>query len=267
MAVFLSDDTIHGAFAALADSAKTKRRGGERTSGLLYFMAFDSVAARINQPCLDLSPTTPSGRLNRQRLGVAFTELVQVSVGPLKQIVSFGDVRIGGAAPSQRLSSNFLTTRLKQASSALEPLDYPKRPALPLLCLGTGNNRWGISRHDHWQESFGACFRDARSRHPFTHLAVLVLRGTPLEARGGDWAEVIAAALGARLSAELVELWMARIQRERRFGAEQVIGFQEVPSRVLDRWRSGSREEIVVLRERVEYLETVLRQHRISFER
>ena len=235
--MFVSDETLRISFGRLTSSNSTGKVGTERTSALMYFLAFDLLVTRVlpGQPaCVDLDPDTNKGRYNREMFVAQFMRLVTISQEPLLQIQSFGVVTQGSTPPEKRASANFLTTPLKRASQAAEAQAYPKRPA-PLLELGQteANVRWGVRRHPKWRTNFGRFITETRSNTPFIDLAVVVLRDANVADLEGNGADVLKLALQERFSDAVSSLWGRNIANEKMKPHSPPIVYQPAASRAL----------------------------------
>lgn len=264
---YLSDSSVSKAFEELRERDPRGKAPIERASALLYFLAFDRLLSVTNSQtdCVDFAPTTHGGRYHRLHFTGCFTDLVQFSATPLRQVEAFGRVRSDGPSPEKRVSANLLTTRLKAASKSVDPIAYPTRPA-PLLMLGLGDNRWHVARHLDWQRNLMSYFRSVRSRSPLTHLAVFVLRATPVTMDGSEFMPAIEAAIRLRFSRPLAQFWVGGMRAESAFNPDLGLAVQAAPSRALGEGRANSAGGRRSCRQRVEYLEDLLRSNGILFE-
>ena len=75
MSLYLNKKLVETSFRRLASST-TGKRPSERTSALLYFLAFDATVKKMGCCPLDLNPATTSGKNNRDAITVEFTKFV-----------------------------------------------------------------------------------------------------------------------------------------------------------------------------------------------
>jgi hypothetical protein len=271
---------IQSSFAKLRQSIVEGKTGIERTSALMYFLAYDCTA-RNHYP-LSLNPDTAVGKQNRDALTREYCKLVTVRVLGLGQLWSVSDlglVTLNGTDPAKRISSNFLTVPLKKASQGTSPMNYPNRPK-PLLRLGNGLGvgNWGIASHPHWNKNLPIFLSGRITKWPFTDLAIFVLRDsefTNISSLRGTLEYLIE----DRFSLPLADYWKMQIAiefdrkgfkpLEQWSASEYHAAFED------DQWMKsiGVEDHVVALNERVTslehriyYLEHLLRKHKIPFE-
>jgi hypothetical protein len=277
--MYLSDATVPTALGRLRRIDPRGKTGTERTSALMYFLAYDKLVRKGNystskKVVIDFDPSTVKGRLNRQMFTANYCALVTVSDMPSRQIATLGDVSNDPKSPEKRVSGNFLTVPLKKGTTASGPVHYPSRPA-PLLTLGSaGTGRpWGVMRHPDWKANLAQFLSDTGSKTPFTDLAIVVLRDSDLgEDSSSSSLARIKAAIALRFTTEISADWGKRISSESlKTSSFPKIDFQPTRSKSLETFGSSSRTDgksptPAKLQKRIRYLEKVLRMHRVPFD-
>ena len=214
----LDPDLVCRAFKRLAVREKNGKSHKERTSVLMYFLAFDATCKRLGIETLDLDPAKQSGGENRKRLLIEFTNLVLLEhkTGSLKQVTELGSVEANAVLPEKRMSSNFLTVPVKKASRQQQPYEYPGRPA-PLLIMGSGATayKWGVTRHNDWNDNISLFLSGAKSSTPYLDLAIFVCRDSDFEDKATDLVTALGDRLERRFTKTLANFWIAKIKKER----------------------------------------------------
>jgi hypothetical protein len=193
----------------------------EKTSSLMYFLAFDAVCKARDTTRLDLNPSTMDGKNCRKEVELQFTKLVLLKSDRegICQVSELGRLDFTSTEPAKRISSNFFTVPLKKATMQVEPYFYPKRPNAPLLKLGQAATgvKWGIEYHDHWQLNFPKFLGEVTEHSPFTDLAIFVLRDQYFDEASANFTyiEAIKRKLGEYFSADLAAFWVKKIEREK----------------------------------------------------
>ncbi|HEX9980775.1 MAG TPA: hypothetical protein VGB50_09455 [Flavobacterium sp.] len=193
----------------------------ERTSALMYFLAFDAVSKTQGQGPVDFDPNSQYGRDNRKLIELEFTKLVLLNKAPGKiiQVSELGKIDCTSKDPEKRISSNFLTVPLKQASDQATQFTYPKRPPTPLMKLGQAATglKWGIDYFDNWQVNLPKLFSDIKQSTPFTDLAIFICRDAFFENDPNDYISAIGQIISTRFSAGLAKFWIELIEKEKVF--------------------------------------------------
>lgn len=210
-----SAEQVKSSFIRLRQNIVEGKSGVERTSALMYFLAYDAVGG--DQAPITLDPNTAAGRANRDELTREYCRLVTVRViGPREiwSITDLGLVTRNGNTPAKRISSNFLTVPLKKASHRSSVVAYPNRPR-PLLNLGNGLGvgGWGIAPHPAWKTNLPVFLSERITKWPFTDLAIFVLRDSDFTRRT-SLQETIESLLSDRFSIPLSSFWIEQIGRE-----------------------------------------------------
>ena len=276
---FLSDPLIDIAFERLTYNSEGKTPM-ERTSALMYFLAFDSVVRSSGPSPLDLNHASASGKRNRDLMGIEFVQLVQLKKGSDKrprQISALGQISNDGKAPEKRISSNFFTVPLKKASEMLAPYYYPQRPA-PVFKMGKSATgiKWGLDYHESWQENLPKLLRDVKSSTPFTDLAVIVLRNRQISKNPNDLQQALIEGLEEKYTDQLRTFWIKRVNSELIFCKHGNDPFQTSPgnplamealSRKTSASRSGEIPRMTTseLEDRIRYLEKLLDLNNILY--
>lgn len=218
--MFLHEGLISSSFARLSEVDHQGKRGMERTSCLMYFLAFDELSARTSKDELLFDPETGVGLDNRGKFGSLYTNLVWIGRGIDSTewfVTNLGSINTEGRrTPEKKLSGDFLTVPLKRASLSENPQGHPKRPS-PLLLLGIPayGKKWGISRHPNWKEHIVDFLSDRVSPSPWTDLAIFVFRDTPFE-NSSSLEGLLCELIKNRFSDDLYRFWKGRIASERR---------------------------------------------------
>ena len=221
MPVYLNPKLVERAFRRLAPSDSTGKSPLERTSALMYFLAFVATVKNLGCCPLDLNPDTTDGKNNRSAMGVEFAKLVLLKASSdrrVRQIFTLGQVKIGDKTPEKRISSNFYTVPLKKASESAKASDYPYRPA-PLLKMGqvaTGL-KWGMSYHDAWRDNFQKFFTEIKSNTPFTDLAIFVFRNECLPDGYDNVRDALSCNMQERFGADVATFWSCHMNTEKVF--------------------------------------------------
>ena len=213
--MFINANVVKNVFQRLSSSAQSGKSFQEKTSSLMYFLAFDVLAKKDGSPILDLPPKSPE----RKRLSLEYARLVTLpkdSTGNTQQVAELGIVELNGKIPEQRMSSNFYTVPLKKASKNIEPSGYPNRPA-PMLRLGPiqAGISWGITYHPDWQINFSKFISEIIGNTPFTDLAIFVCRNEDISAELTDWREALNHMINKRFSTSLADFWKEKIDAEK----------------------------------------------------
>lgn len=222
MPVYLTPKLVGCAFRRLVPSESTGKSPSERTSALMYFLAFVATAKKLDCCPLDLNPDTTDGKNKRSAMGVEFTKLVLLKPSSdrrVRQVFTLGQVKISDKAPEDRISSNFYTVPLKKASESATASEYPRRPAAPLLKMGqvaTGL-KWGVGYHDAWRDNLQKFFTEIKSNTPFTDLAIFVFRNECLPDGYHNVRDVLACSMQERFGTDLTTFWSCRMDAEKVF--------------------------------------------------
>lgn len=215
--MYLHGDLIRSAFGRLREIDPKEKRGMERTSCLMYFLAFDEVAANRGEEAILLDPKSAAGLANRQEYAARYSRLVHIGFGLEGEdwfVTNLGSVNTEARrTPDKKLSADFLTVPLKRASQSADPQPHPKRPN-PLLLLGIEihKEKWGAQRHPDWQTHCIAFLSDRVSSTPWSDLAIFVFRDTEFEA--SDLQTALKQMIEERFSEDLAAFWKLRIDSE-----------------------------------------------------
>jgi hypothetical protein len=268
--MYFTPKLIEVCFARLKSRDGGSKRGIERTSALMYFLAFDSI--RKEKKSISLNHTSVEGKSNRAALGVEYSKLITVTnlgVDRVLAAVDLGELKIIDS-PEKRISSNFLTVPLKKASALTTPMPYPGRPA-PLLRLGSvllSGDSWGISLHENWEEHISIFLADRISQTPFLDFSIFVLRETEFEYKD-NIIELICEMLEKRFSNELATYLKNKISFEKRRFTYTTEWFQDKKNRPFSSYSPKISEHCTnnnqLLLERIQYLESLLSQNEIPF--
>jgi hypothetical protein len=274
--MYIADKSLKESFQRLRYSKPAGKAGIERTSALMYFLAFDALVSQViasGSEVVDMNPHSVEGKHNRDQFVAQFLNLVVISKTPASHFKEFGEVTTEGPRPEERISNNFLTTPLKRASQSAEPKDYPSRPS-PLLILGVAakGSQWGVTRHAEWTKNLVTFLADTNSFTPFTDLAVVLSRRLDLPAGKNVNHADLAESLKALFSDELVAVWTKHLVVESRRSACPQISVQPSESRVLCLPMHRATTQSVRVGKvtdgaRIRYLEKLLTQNGIPFDK
>jgi hypothetical protein len=270
--MYFSKDLVRKSFCNLACLDSKGKLGIERTSALMYFLAFSAM--KKNNQAMSFDPSYSQGLDNRKTISRQYSKLVTVKNNGSESvdfIQDLGKIEINSPfTPDKKISSNFLTVPLKKASDSDKPQDYPKRPK-PLLRLGKVGNvgRWGIEMHPSWQENFHLFLEDRKSKTKYFDLAIVVLRDEEFEGTQ-SLKEALSELLRKKFSSELSTFWNSKLNWE-------IKTFKEGTSKWYDKtypdtfekfdWleKKAADHSVKSLSNRILYLENLLRSNNINF--
>jgi len=227
--MYLSDDLVETAFKRLSLKEEGGKVGVERTSALMYFLAYDAIAKKLQKRSFNLDPNNAEGLNNRKEMELEFERCVLLSRdknGRIRQVKELGKIEKGGTPPGKRISSNFLTVPLKKASQSSDRSFYPKRPA-PVLEMGLASTGlpWGITAYENWNDNFPLLLSDVKSRSPFTDLAIFLFRYVPII--NDDLQAFLIDNIRSRFTEKFATFWKKRICKERMFFKYKGTPFQD----------------------------------------
>lgn len=221
MTQYLNPEMVCRSFKRLSSRKQCGKTHLERTSVLMYFLAFDATCKFFDAKMLDLNPDNVHGRDNRKHIEAEFIKLtlLEKTQDHFKQVTELGKIDIGGTPPEKRISSNFFTVPLKKASCQKEPYLYPRRPDAPLLNMGPSATgiTWGISYNDAWAANFPKLLSEVKEATPFLDLAIFVCRNGGINDGCSDLSCAIADHIGKRFSKQFSDYWLNRIEKEKIF--------------------------------------------------
>lgn len=273
---YLSEKTIKDSFLRLRQQKGGGKKGIERTSALMCFLAFDALLKRTGiTPPLDLDPDSNNGKNNRDLLTREFARLVLVKmVGSTPcHVLDLGEIKLNDQAPEKRFSSNFLTVSLKKATTSDKAYGYPSRPSNPLIVLGPKATEmtWGIDRHPDWKENLPIFLHGRQTKTPFHDLACFVLRQRGFDSSITSLQDALVEGLAEIFTGDLTEFWKRQLSLEKVYAAKIDEPFQDTaPAPFADHtWANGdsSLDEVAALKDRVVYLEGLLQMHHIDFDK
>lgn len=281
MTVYLNPKLVEISFNNLAPTTNGGKKHLERTSALMYFLAFDAAVKKLNCCPLDLDPKTINGKTNRDIMSLEFVKFVLLkksSDHKVRQVSALGQVELGGPEPEKRISSNFFTVPVKKASESAKAYEYPSRPAslLKIGAIATGL-KWGIDYHDNWCSNFPKFLTEMKGRTPFTDLAVFIFRNEPLQEGYGNLRETLSRAMYGRFGGDLAAFWSQRMDMEKVFFKHGDDPFRDNHQDALtestfsaiggvsDREALQSLDKAMLI-DRVVYLEGLLAAHDIEYQ-
>jgi hypothetical protein len=270
--MFIKADAVKNSYSRLKSNNQSGKSYQEKTSCLMYFLAFDIFAKKQNINVIDLKPKS----IERKQLALEYAKLVILGKDPTigtQQIVELGLVERGNKDPEKRISSNFFTVPLKKASNVSEASDYPNRPA-PILSLGNIRTgiKWGISYHKDWKTNLPKFLSDISGNTPFTDLAIVLSRNNQLPDNSADWQKSLINSINEIFSTALSSYWCDKLKDEKRFARHITNDCFFSKSLESINYSSGSTRRVILrtnnkdeLIERVLYLEDILNQGNIPF--
>jgi hypothetical protein len=219
MSNYLNPSLVQESFDRLASKNAGGKSHLERTSAILYFLAFDAACHSTQKSDLDLDPDKLYGKNNRKLLELEFTKLVHLDSehGQIIQFLEFGKIDSSNIAPEKRISANFLTVPLKKATAVSQPYYYPNRPRAPLLMLGTvaTMKKWGIVHHPDFEKNFFVILSTANSSTPAFDLAVLIFRDSEFTSLHQDIYNSLNEKLANKFTKKVASLFQKRIDKEK----------------------------------------------------
>lgn len=273
MHVYLKSEQVFNSLKRLSSRKSEGKTPMERTSIMMYFLAFDAALKKANQSRLDLNPDKPEGKSNRKLIELEFAKLVFVGKdGPrIIQVCELGKISSDGKPPEKRISSNFLTVPLKKASEQLEPFSYPKRPPTPLIKMGPAATgiKWGMEQHDDWRVNFPKLFFEIKEPTVFTDLAIFVLRDVPFVSSSANaYVDTLSTALRNKFTTDLSHFWTSQIKKEQvmvKHIQEPFVSSHEPLLNICTFSEGSEYIDPEVLKERITYLERLLKRNNIAF--
>jgi hypothetical protein len=220
MTKYLSAKQVGESFKRLRSRKTQGKVHLERTSVIMYFLAFDAVCKKLDQERLDLNPDREEGKRTRKNIELEFSKLVLIERNgkEIKQVLELGALDSNNKDPEKRISSNFLTVPLKKASDHSEPYLFPKRPPAPLMRLGRAATglKWGMDRYSQWSQNLPLLLSQIKESTPFTDLAFFIFRDSKIETEiSPGYIEVFSTLFRKRFTKELADLWIDRLNKER----------------------------------------------------
>lgn len=259
MTKYLNPSLVKESFDRLAPKISGGKAHLERTSSILYFLAFDAVCHRKRETDLDLDPDRLTGKNNRKELELEFTKLVLLGNenGKSVQFLEFGRIDTSDKTPEKRISANFFTVPLKRATTESQPFYYPSRPRAPLLMLGAvaTKKKWGVACHEDFENNFFVVLSTARSSTPAFDLAVVILRDVAFPSSAQELYTALSEELSKKFTPRLVILFKKRIEKEKILIKSKYLNFVDHYSSLIDaekkkaslttQYESMSREELI----------------------
>jgi hypothetical protein len=271
---YLSENLIQESFLRLRETKPGGKKGLERTSALVVFLALDALLKKtaISTP-VDLDPENSIGKNNRDLLTREVSKLVLIkNIGSEPcHVLNLGEITINSTTPEKRFSANFLTTPLKAATTDSKASGYPSRPK-PILALGPTATKltWGIDRHPSWKENLPVFLAERKTKTPFHDLACFVLRQKGFVSEATTLQEGLMDGLREVFTEELCSFWEMKLSLEKPYVTATANPFQEKLSTAFDdlAWAGcdGQSSESAALTDRISYLEGLLNIHHIAFE-
>ena len=273
--MYLRSDQVSISLKRLASRNQEGKSHLERTSALMYFLAFDSSCKIKDCIHIDFDPEKKDGKSNRKLIELEYTKLILLSRvhGKIIQVIELGKIEHEGKDPEKRISSNFLTVPLKKASDHVEPFYYPRRPATPLMGLGQSATgiKWGISHFEDWQVNLPKLLSDVKQSTPFTDLAIFIFRDTYFGGERKDYILALSKKIKERFTHNLSSFWIERIEKEKVLVRHITEPFTELhdPFAKTEKLDTNAASLSVFSNEKlvkhIEYLEALLADYKIKF--
>jgi len=270
--MYINSDIVKTSLNRLKSNAESGKSHQEKTSSLMYFLAFDALAKIKDKTLIEFPPKD----FARKEMALEYAKLVILNKdadGNMQQIAELGLIEINGKQPEKRISSNFYTVPLKKASDISGGDNYPNRPA-PILRLGNVSDKvkWGITYHPSWKTNIPKFFSEVESNTPFTDLAIFICRNDSFAKSITEWDKALYFILNMRFSDKLFSYWCDKIKDEKRFvkhisnatdfeSTLQSIDFKSCFSRKAA-LRSKDKATLIA---RIEYLENILDNNAIAY--
>lgn len=275
MSKFLSADLVSKCFSRLSARESGGKKHLERTSALLYFLAFDATCKHFETELLDFTPETLQGRNHRKQFELEFARLAVLERTPdsLKQVTELGKVDLNGTSPEQRISSNFFSVPVKKASNRNEAYLYPYRPKAPVLNMGKASTEipWGVTRYDQWQSNIPKLLSEVKCSTQNIDLAIFAIRDVPIRQESEDVFLVIIESLRSKFTVELCEYFSAKFESEKIFANHLNSAFSDryrtfvdtyvEESTEVNNYKSMKKEDLI---NRIIYLEKLLQKNNIT---
>lgn len=271
---YLSENLIRESFLRLQEVNSGGKKGLERTSALVVFLALDALLKKtaMSTP-VDLDPENSIGKNNRDLLTREVSKLVLIkNIGSEPcHVLNLGEITINSTTPEKRFSANFLTTPLKAATTDSKASGYPSRPK-PILVLGPTATKltWGIDRHPNWKENLPIFLAERKTKTPFHDLACFVLRQRGFVSEATTLQEGLMDGLREIFTEELCSYLKTKISLEKPYVTAITNPFETKPSAAFEdlAWTGcdGRSSESAALTDRINYLEGLLNIHHINFE-
>lgn len=240
--MYLDQNLVKLSFDRLICNSQVGKSHLERTSCLMYFLAFDAVCAKVKDSLVDFDGDKELGLINRRLMDSEFTKLIllESSADVYTQVVELGKIEKLGKSPAMRIASNFYSVPLKNAANSSEEYAYPKRPKNPIFKMGNQATgfKWGIAKHPEWKNNLPVLLQLAKSSTPFTDLAIYVLRNNVFssDAMNCEYYDILSDAIKLRFTFELAEYWSEKIKNERVFAKhiDSLLLASFMPSKILE---------------------------------
>lgn len=276
MAIYFSASQVSTSFKRLSSRKAKGKTHLERTSVIMYFLAFDAACKKAGVDKFDLNPDKPEGKSNRKAIELEFTKLVLLdrSHDKITQVSELGKIDRSSKEPEKRISSNFLTVPLKRASDQTDKFFYPKRPAAPLFKMGNSATglKWGIAYHDDWLHSLPKFLSEIKDSTPFTDLAIFVMRDSAIDGDSTiNLVDALKQLITKRFSYTLGRFWCERIEKEQVFARHVSVPYSishepfGKPTKAITTPRFENQEKKQLV-DYINYLEGVLEANDIQFE-
>ncbi len=272
---FLSPELISKCFDRLSAREPGGKKHLERTSALLYFLAFDAACKHLDTKILDLTPGTLTGVKHRRQFEIEFIRLSLLSETPksLRKVIELGKVELDGAHPKQRISSNFFSVQVKNASNLDDVCLYPNRPPAPVFSMGKVSTGipWGITRYEQWNSNFQTLLSEVMQSTPNIDLAIFAIRDIPVAQDSKDIFSAINSSLKSKFTVDLCNHFSDKIKREKMFAdhiekpfSDQYKPFMDVHGNGLTDekiYNSMKKEELI---QRIIQLENIIKSNNIT---
>lgn len=271
MSRFLSIDLMCKCFDRLSARENGGKKHLERTSALLYFLAFDATCKHFKIEFLDFTPETLRGKNHRKQFELEFARLVVLdnALGDIKQVIELGKVDQSGKNPENRVSSNFLSVPVKKGTSRDGGYVYPNRPKAPVLSMGKVFTKipWGVARHNQWKSNLPKLLSETKGSTPNIDLALFAIRDVPIRSESRDIFLIMVELLKSKFTAELCEYFSEKFKKEKIFATHISVAFSDSyktfvndymkKTPEIDSYMSMKREDLI---RRIIFLENLLQE-------
>lgn len=276
MTNYISAELVAQSFKRLSSRERGGKKHLERTSAILYLLAFDAACKHFEVTTLDFTPMTHVGQNHRRQFELEFSRLTMLdnSDGVLKQVTEFGKIDKNGIVPELKISSNFFSVPVKKASMRQDISLYPNRPKAPVLSMGQASTgqAWGITLYKEWQANFPKLLSEARTATPHIDLAIFLLRDHCLNNINDDFFKIINNAIKIKFTNCFSNYFETKINEERIFHKLSTNPFTtsyksfcqnyKSEDQSYERFNNMKKDDLI---KRLIYLENILIRNKLEF--
>lgn len=224
----------------------------ERTSSLVYFLATNMVQREENVEVVNVHKDSTMRKSFTDAVSSLFV-LGRNAEGLEYQANYLGQITIDSNTMAVKTGKNFFSTQVNSASKRTEPVDYPTRPtnsAILKLGIQTDNGRYGIEKHENWQQNINNFLNFRFSKSDTFPLIVFLLRNKDIDI-SGSIEQSIEDALSENFTENVVQFLMenAEIITNGDSFSEQMWTIDQLDSRLFRRTETEGEVEATELSE------------------